>query len=169
MVVQHPHKVAPGVVHPNPLPAEGSSAFSNLTLFGLIVAFPKFLQWTFPSLFNYSRVYWILLILTALPVLIAYWTFASTFGARRNEKVQLPGRPITHYLEFNDPELKKTYMGRKIPMQILYDNYFEGKIDFKGQYSSPACPSRCPEGRKGQGERANAPALEISSFLLPLS
>lgn len=151
MAVQNPHTVAPGVTSTPKLLVEGSSSFSNLHLFLLVVAVPKLLQWTFPLLNKWSKLYWILLVLTALPTLIGYWAFQSNFGARRNEKVQLPGKPIDHYLTFNDPVLRKKYLGRKIPMQILYDAYFEGKIDFKGKHnssSSPMCGLREEKGAK---------------------
>ncbi|CED84204.1 sphingolipid c9-methyltransferase [Phaffia rhodozyma] len=132
MVVKHPHVVADGVVAPSPLPAEGSGAFSNLHLALAVIITPKLIQWTFPIL-NHSRIiYFILLAITFFPVLIGYWTLTSTFGGRINDKVQLPGRPIGHYLEFKDEEVRKKYLGRKIPYQELHDLYFEGKIDFKG-------------------------------------
>ncbi|KAJ7601393.1 hypothetical protein DFH06DRAFT_449708 [Mycena polygramma] len=57
----------------------------------------------------------------------------SMYGARKNEKVVLPGKDIEEYITIRDPELKKLYNGKnKIPMQLLHDAYFEGKIDFKG-------------------------------------
>lgn len=49
-----------------------------------------------------------------------------------NEKVQLPGKPISHYLDFKDKELEEKYKDRKIPMQIFHDAYFDKKVDFKG-------------------------------------
>ncbi|KAJ7768749.1 sphingolipid C9-methyltransferase [Mycena olivaceomarginata] len=58
----------------------------------------------------------------------------STYGARKNEKVTLPGKDIEEYITIKDPELKKLYNGKnKIPMQIFHDAYFEGKIDFNGE------------------------------------
>ncbi|KAL7414883.1 S-adenosyl-L-methionine-dependent methyltransferase [Mrakia frigida] len=132
MTVINPHKLAPGVTSFATLNAEGSSSFSNLHLFLLVVFVPKLLQWTFPFLNCWSKLYWILLVLTALPTLIGYWSFQSHFGARRNEKVKLPGLPLSHYLDIKDDALRKKYLGKKIPIQVLYDAYFEGKIDFKG-------------------------------------
>lgn len=56
----------------------------------------------------------------------------SRIGSRINEKVALPGKPIDYYLDFKDDELKKQWYGKKIPMQIFHDLYFDGKVEFKG-------------------------------------
>ena len=57
----------------------------------------------------------------------------STIGPRVNDKVTLPGKNIEEYINIKDPVLKSKYNGtNKIPMQIFYDAYFNGKIDFKG-------------------------------------
>lgn len=158
MAVKNPHTVAPGVTSTPTLLAEGSSSFSNLHLFLLVVFVPKLIQWTFPVLNKWSKLYWLLLIITALPTLIGYWWFQSNFGGRRNEKVQLPGKPIEHYLTFNDPVLRKKYLGKKIPMQVLYDAYFEGKIDFKGEHTLVFIPLI-----SGTGHERAVEAGEISS------
>lgn len=139
MTVKHPHVVAPGVVAPSPFPAEGSSAFSNLHLAIALLAVPKLVQWTFPFL-NRSKLYWVLLVLTFIPTLIAYWAATSTFGPRRNTKVTLPGRPITDYIVFHDEKLKQQWLGKKMPMQVLYDLYFDAKLDFKGLSSLVLLP-----------------------------
>lgn len=58
----------------------------------------------------------------------------SRIGSRKNERVSLPGRPITDYLVFNDPELKRQYAGgkKKIPMNVFSEAYFDKKIDIVG-------------------------------------
>lgn len=60
----------------------------------------------------------------------------SMYGPRKNEKVALPGKDIEEYITIHDPELKAKYHGKeKIPMQIMHDAYFDGKIDFNGAFS----------------------------------
>lgn len=47
--------------------------------------------------------------------------------------VIMPGKPIEEYLDIKDPALKAKYNGmNKIPLQLFYDAYFEGKIEVKG-------------------------------------
>lgn len=57
----------------------------------------------------------------------------SRIGRPINEKIQLPGRPIDYYLDFKSEELKSKWSGKKIPMQIFHDLYFDGKVEFKGE------------------------------------
>lgn len=72
-------------------------------------------------------------LITSFPVLIAFWTVASNFSPRLNEKVQLPGRGVEHYLEFHDEDLKKKYTGQnKISMETFHELYFANKVSFKG-------------------------------------
>ena len=74
-----------------------------------------------------------LVLVLGLPITMGYWTFMSTYGRRKNYKVQLPERNIEEYITIHDEELKKKYNGKeKIPMQVFHDAYFEGKIDFNG-------------------------------------
>jgi len=72
-------------------------------------------------------------LLTSLPILLSYWTLASTFSPRKNEKVKYPGRPVEYYLTFKDAADKAKYSGsNKIPMETFHNMYFEGKVDFNG-------------------------------------
>lgn len=118
------------------LPAEGNGYFSNVQLALAIFFFPAILLRLLP--FVKSRwiswpFYLVLVALFGVPVTIAYWTLASMYGPRINEKVTLPGRPIEYYLDIKDPDLRRRYNGHnKIPMEIFYENYFDGKIDVKG-------------------------------------
>jgi sphingolipid C9-methyltransferase len=115
-----------------PLPAEGASSrsFDNRLLFFLLSAVPYYLKskvgggkWTF--LFFAA--------LTALPILITFWTAVSSFGNRINEKAQLPNRGVEYYLQFRDSKDAETYKGNnKIPMVTFHEMYFEGKVSFKG-------------------------------------
>jgi hypothetical protein len=81
-------------------------------------------SWTF---------YWILLAITGLPVAIGYWALMSRIGRRVNEKVPLPGKPISHYIDLKNSSLRKyADAGKKLPMQKFHDEFFDGKVDFKG-------------------------------------
>lgn len=77
--------------------------------------------------------YFFLVALTGVPITVAYWTVCSMYGPRKNERVTLPGKPIESYMTFNDAKLQQKYSKRKIPMEIFYENYFDGKIDIKGE------------------------------------
>lgn len=101
-----------------------SSSSSSLCVFATTRVLACLSIWDVPSLQ--------LFVLTAIPTLIGYWTITSNFGPRINEKVKLPGKPIEHYIEFKDEDLRRQYRGKKMPMQILYDAYFADKLDFKG-------------------------------------
>ena len=55
----------------------------------------------------------------------------SKYGQRINEKVELPGKPLDHYVELRSSTMQ-TWAGKKIPMQVFHDAYFDGKVEFKG-------------------------------------
>jgi hypothetical protein len=114
--------------------AEGNGSFNNLHLAGLLIVVPYLLKSFLPIIkYGGTKTYIFLLILTAAPTAVGYWTFNSIYGSRKNEKVVLPGKNIDEYITIKNAELKKLYKGReKIPMQLFHDAYFEGKIDFKG-------------------------------------
>ncbi|THH06598.1 hypothetical protein EW145_g3977 [Phellinidium pouzarii] len=114
--------------------AEGNGSFSNLMLGALVLGVPYFLKRTLPFVrYGGTTTYWVLVILLGLPITIGYWTFMSTYGRRKNEKVQLPGKDIEEYITLKDVNLKIHYGGKeKIPMQVFHDAYFDGKADFKG-------------------------------------
>ena len=117
--------------------AEGSSSFSNYHLTSLVLGVPYVLKRMLP-LVNRGGfyTYWFLVALLGVPITIGYWTLMSRIGGRVNERVPLPGKDIEEYIDIHDEELKKLYHGKnKIPMQIFYDAYFDGKIDFKGGFS----------------------------------
>lgn len=115
--------------------AEGNSQFSNYQLAALVLTVPYILK-SFLPLFNRGgfKTYLFLLVLSGVPTTFAYWALMSNYGARKNEKVVLPGKDIEEYITIKDAELKKLYHGKnKIPMQIFHDAYFDGKIDFNGK------------------------------------
>ncbi|KAF8188770.1 cyclopropane fatty acid synthase domain-containing protein [Mycena galopus ATCC 62051] len=114
--------------------AEGNAQFSNYHLAALVFIVPSIVK-SFLPLVNRGGwfTYFFMVLLTGIPTTIGYWTLMSTYGARKNDKVILPGKDIEEYIIINDPELKKNYYGKnKIPMQIFHDAYFQGKVDFKG-------------------------------------
>ncbi|KAN0060622.1 hypothetical protein ACQY0O_007280 [Thecaphora frezii] len=121
-----------------PLPAEGNGYFNNLHLAMLIFIAPavifRIIPFVNPKWFNWTF-YFIFAAIFSVPVTMAYWVAAAKFGPRINEKVALPGRPIEHYLDIKDPELRRKYNGHtKIPYQTFHDAYFAGKIEPKMHY-----------------------------------
>lgn len=124
-------------IHNAPLPADGpgSKHFNNWVLIGLILGVPAFLT---RKLGGGYKTYIFLTLLLVFPILISFWTLASTFSPRLNEKCKYPNRPISYYLEYHTPELKQKYelsnngQGSKIPIETFQELFFEGKVSFKG-------------------------------------
>lgn len=118
---------------------EGNGYFSNVHLVVLVLGVPYILKRVTPIVNRGGlKTYVFLVVLLGIPVTVAYWTVASMYGKRKNQKVILPSKEIGEYITINDPELKALYHGKeKIPMQVFHDAYFEGKIDFNG--GSPVC------------------------------
>jgi hypothetical protein len=121
--------------------AEGNAQFSNYHLAALVLIVPYIVKSFLPLVSRGGfKTYLFMLVLTGVPTTVAYWAIMSTYGARKNDKVILPGKDIEEYITIKDPELKKLYNGKnKIPMQIFHDAYFEGKIDFKGEINFVCC------------------------------
>ncbi|EJD35452.1 sphingolipid C9-methyltransferase [Auricularia subglabra TFB-10046 SS5] len=115
--------------------AEGNGSFSNIHLAALVLGVPYLIKRALP-LVNRGGfwTYLFVLAVTGVPVAVGYWWVMSRIGGRKNDKVKLPGRPITDYIEFKDSELADLYKstGKKIPIQVAYDAYFDGKIELKG-------------------------------------
>jgi hypothetical protein len=87
-----------------------------------------------PRFFKTSYVF--LLLLTGLPTTVAYWMLMSRANVRVRDNGVFPNKPIDEYITIKDAALKEKYgHGKKIPMQIFHDAYFEGKIDIKGASS----------------------------------
>ncbi|KAI9632718.1 S-adenosyl-L-methionine-dependent methyltransferase [Dioszegia hungarica] len=114
-----------------PLPAEGSASFNNYHLAGSVFAVTYLFQRIFLPFAKSWTTFFVLLVLLFLPVTVAYWTLSSKFGKRVNEKVPFPNRPQGDYIEIKSGDMDK-WRGKKIPMQIFHDAYFEGKFEFKG-------------------------------------
>lgn len=124
-------------IHNSPLPADGPGGklFSNKAMIVFLTLIPLFVVRKLGLGF---KSWLFLVVLLAIPILIAYWTVLSTFSPRINEKVKLPGKPVGHYLEFHTEELNDKYVlsnngqGTKIPMETFHELYFDGKVTFKG-------------------------------------
>lgn len=116
--------------------AEGNGQFNNLHFAALMLTVPYILKMFLPIINRGGfKTYIFLGLLTGVPTAVGYWTIMSIYGARRNEKVALPGKNIEEYITIHDEELKKLYHGKeKIPMQIFHDAYFDKKIDIKGEF-----------------------------------
>lgn len=115
-----------------PLPADaaGSESFNNYVLIGLLIGVPAYLARQLRGGF-YTTIF--LAIITSAPILMSFWTVASSISPRKNEKVRLPGRPVEHYLHFREEEDRAKYHGKnRIPMETFHEMYFDGKVDFKG-------------------------------------
>lgn len=77
--------------------------------------------------------YFILNALLFIPVGATYWTLMGRYGRRINEKVPFPGRPLEHYIDLGNSTMRKwAEAGKKIPMQVFHDAYFDGKVNFRG-------------------------------------
>lgn len=114
------------------LVAEGAGAksFSNLILLGILIGAPLLVTRKVRGGF-FTFVFFF--ILFAIPILMAYWTFASNFSPRLRENCTLPNLGVEHYLVFTDKALAAKYQGQnKIPMETFHELYFDGKVDFRG-------------------------------------
>ncbi|KAG8892339.1 hypothetical protein FRC00_012234 [Tulasnella sp. 408] len=117
-----------------PFPAEGNGSFDNYALAAAIIIVPYFVKKYIPVVNRGGfKTYLFVALITGMPTAIAYWAVMSHVGKRKNEKLKFPGKPIEEYITFIDPELKEKYSkGNKIPMQVAYDAYFDGKLTFNG-------------------------------------
>ncbi|KAF8305110.1 cyclopropane fatty acid synthase domain-containing protein [Clavulina sp. PMI_390] len=118
-----------------PLPAEGNGSFSNPILAALVLVVPWLVKRLIPFVNRGGWLtYWFFVAVLGVPVTVGYWTVMSHYGPRVNEKVVLPNKPASEYYEIKDSDLKHQwgFSKEKMPMQIWYDAYFDGKIDIKG-------------------------------------
>jgi sphingolipid C9-methyltransferase len=116
-----------------PFPAEGNGTFSNRVYIGLCFVVPWFLKKALPIVNRGGfYTYWFCFVIFFLPTTAGYWYVMSMYGPRVNEKLPLPNKPQEHYFTISDPELKEQYKDKKIPMQVFYDAYFDGKIQING-------------------------------------
>ncbi|RMY48361.1 hypothetical protein D0865_08125 [Hortaea werneckii] len=115
-----------------PLPADGpgSDTFNNYLLFTLLAVIPGYFAWKL----NGGLITWLFFaILTAIPILMVFWTVASAMSPRRNEKARYRGAPIESYLTFRKESDQIKYKGKnRIPMETFHEMYFAGEVDVKG-------------------------------------
>jgi cyclopropane-fatty-acyl-phospholipid synthase len=119
-------------IHNAPLPADGAGneSFSNALLIGALVGVPGFLTYI---LGGGVKTVIALALITALPILLVFWTWASSCSPRTNDKVKLPGRPIEQYVTFKDETDRMKWQGRnRIPLQTFCEMYLDGLVDFNG-------------------------------------
>ncbi|OWB49281.1 hypothetical protein B5S27_g821 [[Candida] boidinii] len=115
-----------------PLPADGAGSkhFNNWVLLSIMLIVPFYITRKL-GLGLFTFIFFFLI--SALPILMAYWTVLSTYSPRINEKVKLPNRGVEYYLDFHDAELKEKYKGNnKIPMETFHELFFANKVSFKG-------------------------------------
>lgn len=115
-----------------PLPADaaGNESFSNNLLISLLALIPLYFSWNVGGGWKT----WIFFaLLTSVPILLAFWTVASSVSPRKNEKAKYPGRSVEDYLHFHNEKDRAKYHGQsKIPMETFHEMYFDGAVDFKG-------------------------------------
>ncbi|KAI9931081.1 hypothetical protein ASPWEDRAFT_47620 [Aspergillus wentii DTO 134E9] len=119
-------------IHNPPLAADGAGneSFSNRFLIGALLGVPAFLTWIFGG---GVKAAFLLGLVTALPILVVFWTWTSTCSPRINEKVKLPGRPVEEYLTFKSQMDRVKWQGRnRIAMQTFCEMYLDGRVDFNG-------------------------------------
>ena len=118
-----------------PYPVDGNGTFSNLQLAAVVIFSPwlffKFIPFFSISLFSWAYLlFW--LPITGVPAAIGYWYLMSRVGGVKRDFAAktLPNKPMDYYFTFKDQKLKQQYANKKIPMQTLYDAYFDQKVDF---------------------------------------
>ncbi|KZT25571.1 cyclopropane fatty acid synthase domain-containing protein [Neolentinus lepideus HHB14362 ss-1] len=114
--------------------AEGNGSFSNLHLAALVLGVPWLVKRILPLVNRGGfKTYLFMVALLGIPITVVYWTVMSMYGARKNDKVVLPGKDIEEYITIKDPELRAQFKGKeKIPMQVFHDAFFDGKAEFNG-------------------------------------
>jgi len=115
-----------------PLPADGpgSDTFNTTFLLLLLAVIPGYFAWKVNGGLLTTLFF---AIFTTIPILMVFWTIASSMSPRRNEKARFPGAPVEHYLTFKKDSDKRKYQGRnRIPMETFHEMYFAGEVDFNG-------------------------------------
>ena len=117
-----------------PYPVDGNGSFSNYQLAAIVVLSPWLLFKLVPflsiSLFGWAHI--LLLPVIGIPAAVGYWALMSRVGGPKRDfsLKTLPNKPMDYYFTFKDEKLRKEYSTKKIPMQTLYDAYFDQKVDF---------------------------------------
>ncbi|KIJ15731.1 hypothetical protein PAXINDRAFT_11323, partial [Paxillus involutus ATCC 200175] len=75
--------------------AEGNGYFSNAHLATLVLGVPYIVKRVLPFVNRGGiKTYLFLVVILGVPITVAYWTVASMYGKRKNQKVLLPGKDI---------------------------------------------------------------------------
>ncbi|CAK9782923.1 S-adenosyl-L-methionine-dependent methyltransferase [Cutaneotrichosporon oleaginosum] len=115
---------------PNPpLPAEGCGSFNNYHLAAIDIIVPWIVQRCLPFARSSWYMYLFLFVVLFVPLTIGYWIVMSRYGPPINDKMPLPNRPLSDYYTITDEEMRAKWDGKKMPMQIWHDAYFDGKIE----------------------------------------
>ena len=112
-----------------PLPADGPGyeQFSNLALAVALYSVPWYFSSRIGGGFKTTVFF---AIFTTFPVLMAFWKVMSTYSPWLNDKVKLPGRPVSYYMTFKNESDQARWSGRhKIPLQTFFELYFNGDVD----------------------------------------
>ncbi|PSN61022.1 S-adenosyl-L-methionine-dependent methyltransferase [Corynespora cassiicola Philippines] len=115
-----------------PLPADGPGrdGFSNTLLLLVLIGVPVILA----KIVGGGLIITLAISLsTLLPLLAGFWIMISRHSPRPDEKFELPGRPIEHYISFKSEADKTKWDGRKtIPIHIFGEMYIDGRVTFNG-------------------------------------
>ncbi|KAJ5226028.1 hypothetical protein N7468_007253 [Penicillium chermesinum] len=113
-----------------PVDGPGNESFSNVLLGVVLVGVPAFITY---YLGGGKKTFIFFALVLVLPLLVVFWTYASSLSPRTNEKVKLTGRPVEHYLTFKREEDKRRYRGsNKVPLPALAEMYLDGHVEFNG-------------------------------------
>ncbi|KAK6065031.1 cyclopropane-fatty-acyl-phospholipid synthase [Seiridium cupressi] len=113
-----------------PVDGPGNESFSNWLLGAFLIGVPFYLARKVGG--GLITTVFIGLI-TAVPILIAFWSWTSRFSPATNDKVKVPGRPVESYITFKNPEDAARWRGRsKVPMHTFAEMYLDGKVNFNG-------------------------------------
>jgi cyclopropane fatty-acyl-phospholipid synthase-like methyltransferase len=113
-----------------PIECSGSYEFSDLFLFSSILIAPVLPVVVFGlPLWSYVPLF----LLLALPVFAGVLLLSSRIQKAPAQKAQPEGNPLEAYIEFKDAEFAAQYKNAtKIPMETLFEAYFDQKVSFKG-------------------------------------
>ncbi|OMJ23596.1 putative fatty acid methyltransferase [Smittium culicis] len=114
-----------------PIECAGASQYSSKLLIAAVLSVP----YAFKLLLGLSWTTFIVLTaVTALPIAGLTLVYGSWFAPYpSDQRFGLPGKPMDSYFEIVDSELKTQLKGsKKIPMELFFESYFDGKINLKG-------------------------------------
>ncbi|PVZ98423.1 hypothetical protein BB558_005569 [Smittium angustum] len=113
-----------------PIEGPGAAQYSRFNLVLITASFSYLLKY----IFSYSWfTFFVVALITILPIgglKLVYGSWFTSYPSAQH--VSMPGLPIDSYIEILDEDLKKAYSGNsKIPMELFFESYFEGKINLR--------------------------------------